>query len=99
MLDKVALRVKAGDGGRGSVAFRHEKFVPFGGPFGGDGGRGGNIIVRADEGVSTLRAYQRKRSFKAQNGQSGMTKNKHGADGEPALPRSWMSTRTSTISR
>jgi GTP-binding protein len=81
MLDKVTLRVKAGDGGRGAVTFRHEKFVPFGGPFGGDGGRGGSVIVRADEGVSTLRAYQRRRDFKAQNGQNGMTKNKHGADG------------------
>jgi GTP-binding protein len=81
MLDKVALSVKAGDGGRGAVSFRHEKFVPFGGPFGGDGGHGGDIIVRADEGVSTLRAYQRKRIFKAQNGQNGMTKNKHGSDG------------------
>ena len=66
MLDKVALRIKAGDGGRGAVTFRHEKFVPFGGPFGGDGGRGGNVVVRADEGVSTLRAYQRRRSFKAE---------------------------------
>ena len=81
MLDKVALRIKAGDGGRGAVTFRHEKFVPFGGPFGGDGGRGGDVIVRADEGVSSLRAYQRRRSFKAENGQGGMTKNKHGADG------------------
>ncbi len=81
MLDKVALKIKAGDGGRGAVTFRHEKFVPFGGPFGGDGGRGGNVIVRADEGLSTLRAYQRRRSFKAENGQAGMTKNKHGADG------------------
>jgi GTPase len=82
MLDKVALKVKAGDGGRGAVTFRHEKFVPFGGPFGGDGGKGGSVIVKADEGVSTLRAYQRRRVFKADNGQGGMTKNKHGADAQ-----------------
>jgi GTP-binding protein len=81
MLDKVELKVKAGDGGRGAVAFRREKYIPFGGPFGGDGGRGGDILVKADDGVSTLRAYQRRRSFKAENGQAGMSKNKHGANG------------------
>jgi GTP-binding protein len=81
MLDKVELRIKAGDGGRGAVAFRREKFIPFGGPFGGDGGRGGNVLVKAEDSVSTLRAYQHRRSFKAENGQAGMSKNKHGANG------------------
>ncbi|HSW57217.1 MAG TPA: GTPase ObgE [Dehalococcoidales bacterium] len=81
MLDKVELRVKAGDGGRGAVAFRREKFIPYGGPFGGDGGRGGDVIIRALTSVSTLRAYQRKRNFRAENGGHGMTKNKHGANG------------------
>ncbi len=80
MLDRVELKVKAGDGGRGAVAFRREKFVPFGGPFGGDGGRGGNVIVKADASVNTLRPYKYKRSYKAENGQAGMTKNKHGAN-------------------
>lgn len=81
MLDKVELKLKAGDGGRGAVAFRHEKFVPFGGPYGGDGGKGGNVIIKADASISTLRAYKHRRSFKAENGQPGMTKNKHGKDG------------------
>jgi GTP-binding protein len=81
MLDKVDLRVKAGDGGKGSVAFRREKFIPYGGPFGGDGGRGGDIIVKAVASVSTLRIYQRRRTFKAENGGAGMTKNMHGANG------------------
>jgi GTP-binding protein len=81
MLDKVALRLKAGDGGRGAVTFRREKFIPFGGPFGGDGGKGGDVVVTADASTSTLRAYQRKRSFKAENGGGGMSKNKHGKDG------------------
>jgi GTPase len=81
MLDKVALKLKAGDGGRGAVTFRHEKFVPFGGPYGGDGGKGGNVIIKADDSLSTLRPYQRRRSFVGENGQSGMNKNKHGKDG------------------
>jgi GTP-binding protein len=82
MLDKVELVVKAGDGGKGAVTFRREKFVPFGGPFGGDGGKGGDIIVKADASVSTLRAYKHKRSFRAENGHYGMTKNKHGANAD-----------------
>ncbi len=82
MLDRVELKVKAGDGGRGAVTFRREKFVPFGGPSGGDGGRGGDVIVKASVSISTLRAYKHKRGFKAANGQEGMSKNKHGANGE-----------------
>ncbi len=85
MLDKVDLKVKAGDGGRGAITFRREKYVPFGGPFGGDGGRGGDVIVRADASISTLRAYQRRRSFRAEDGQAGMNKNKHGANGAPLV--------------
>jgi GTPase len=81
MLDRVELKLKAGDGGRGAVTFRHEKFVPFGGPFGGDGGKGGNIVIKAEESTSTLRAFKHRRAFKAENGQAGMTKNMHGADG------------------
>ena len=82
MLDKVELRLKAGDGGKGAVTFRREKFVPFGGPFGGDGGKGGDVIVKANDSVNTLRPYKYKRSYKAENGQAGMSKNKHGKDGD-----------------
>ncbi len=82
MLDQVELKLKAGDGGRGAVTFRHEKYVPFGGPFGGDGGKGGNVLIKADDNVSTLRAFKHRRSFKAVSGQPGMNKNKHGADGD-----------------
>jgi GTPase len=81
MLDKVELKLKAGDGGNGAVTFRREKFVPFGGPFGGDGGRGGDILVQANASVNTLRQYLHRRDFKSENGQGGMSKNKHGADG------------------
>jgi GTP-binding protein len=80
MLDKVELKLKAGDGGRGAVTFRHEKYVAFGGPFGGDGGKGGSVVIKADDSVNTLRAFKQHRSFKAENGQPGMNKNKHGAD-------------------
>jgi GTP-binding protein len=82
LLDRVELKVKAGNGGRGAVAFRREKFIPYGGPFGGDGGRGGDVIVRAVASVSTLRSYQRKRNFSATNAGNGQTKNMHGANGE-----------------
>jgi GTPase len=85
LLDKVDLRVKAGNGGKGSVAFRREKFIPYGGPFGGDGGRGGDIIVRVVASVSTLRTYQRRRIFKAENGGAGQTKNMHGANGADVI--------------
>jgi GTP-binding protein len=81
MLDKVKLSIKAGDGGRGAVTFRREKFIPFGGPYGGDGGKGGDVIIAASASVSTLRAFLHKRIFKAESGQNGMTKNKHGKDG------------------
>lgn len=81
MLDKIEIKLKAGDGGRGAVTFRHEKFVPYGGPYGGDGGRGGSIIIRADDSLSSFRAFKHRRVFKAENGQPGMSKNKHGRDG------------------
>ena len=56
-IDRVRIRVKAGDGGSGIVSFRREKFVPMGGPDGGDGGRGGDIVVRADSNLATLLDY------------------------------------------
>jgi GTPase len=80
MLDRVELKLKAGDGGKGAITFRHEKYVPFGGPSGGDGGRGGDIIILSDASQSTLRPYQRRRMFHAEDGQPGMSKNKHGAN-------------------
>ena len=80
MLDRVELKLKAGDGGKGAITFRREKYVPFGGPSGGDGGRGGDIVIQADASQSTLRPYQRRRIFHAENGQPGMSKNKHGAN-------------------
>jgi len=70
-VDEAEVKVVAGHGGRGAVSFRREKFVPFGGPDGGDGGLGGSVWLRAQEGMNTLVDYRIKRIFRAQNGQPG----------------------------
>lgn len=79
--DYVKLLLKAGDGGNGCVAFRREKYVAYGGPSGGDGGKGGDIILTVDDGANTLLAYRYRRKFIAQNGEDGKSKKCHGADG------------------
>ncbi|WP_239255006.1 GTPase ObgE [Listeria ilorinensis] len=77
-VDQVKIYVKAGDGGNGMVAFRREKFVPNGGPAGGDGGKGGDVVFQVDEGLRTLVDFRYKRKFKAPNGENGMSKSMHG---------------------
>lgn len=77
-VDQVKIEVKAGKGGDGSVSFRHEKYVPKGGPAGGDGGKGGSIILRVDPGMRTLMDFRYKRHFKAANGENGMIKGMYG---------------------
>lgn len=77
-LDQVTIDVKAGNGGDGMVAFRREKFVPDGGPAGGDGGRGGDVIFVVDEGLRTLMDFRYNRYFKARHGENGMSKSMHG---------------------
>lgn len=84
-IDKVRIHVKAGDGGAGCMSFRREAHVPKGGPDGGDGGRGGNVIVRADAGVSTLIDYRFKHHFKATRGTHGKGSKMHGANGEDLI--------------
>ena len=81
-VDYVNIYIRAGDGGRGCVSFRREKYVPKGGPNGGDGGRGGHIIIRASSGLNTLLDQRYKKEYKAQNGEHGKGSNKHGKNGE-----------------
>ena len=70
-VDEAVLRVQAGNGGRGSTSFRREKFVPFGGPDGGDGGHGGSVFLRAAEGINTLADFRIERTYKAKSGDGG----------------------------
>ncbi|UQS83736.1 GTPase ObgE [Bombilactobacillus thymidiniphilus] len=79
-VDNVKILVKAGAGGNGAVAFRHEKYVAKGGPYGGDGGDGGNIILKVDSGLRTLMDFRYQHNFKADAGGQGMTKAMHGAN-------------------
>jgi GTP-binding protein len=81
MFDKAQIRVKAGDGGDGVVAFHREKFIPYGGPDGGDGGNGGDVIIRASATEDSLRKYRQKRLHRAGNGRPGSGNKKHGRDG------------------
>ena len=81
-IDKVRINVKGGNGGAGCMSFRREAHVPKGGPDGGDGGRGGNVVVQADAGVSSLIDYRFKHHFKAERGTHGRGSRMHGAQGE-----------------
>jgi GTP-binding protein len=81
-LDEAKVYIRSGDGGNGCVSFRREKFIEFGGPNGGDGGRGGDVIVQAVDGLNTLIDYRYQQHFKAKNGRGGMGKDRHGASGD-----------------
>jgi len=85
MYDRVEVRVRAGNGGDGVISFRQEKFVPFGGPDGGDGGDGGDVIIKADGSVSSLQAYERRRLYKAGDGENGKGKKRHGKKGKTLI--------------
>lgn len=84
-IDRIRLRLKAGDGGRGAISFRHEKFVPFGGPDGGDGGDGGSIILRVNPGLNTLDKLHSQPFYRAENAESGGRNNRAGANGEDLI--------------
>ncbi len=81
-LDQVKIYIKAGDGGSGSPSFRREKFIEFGGPDGGDGGKGGSIILKSERNLNTLIDFRYQQHFKAQRGQDGMGKKQTGKGGK-----------------
>lgn len=81
-VDRVQIEVAAGDGGPGVRSFRREKYVPRGGPDGGDGGAGGSVIIRAEQGVDSLAPLAQRKQWRAERGGSGGPANRHGADGE-----------------
>jgi GTP-binding protein len=86
-LDQAKIYIRSGDGGGGSVSFLREKFVEFGGPNGGNGGRGGDVVVECVDGLNTLIDYRYQQHFKAKTGTHGMGKNRTGADGGDAILR------------
>jgi GTP-binding protein len=86
-LDQCKVYIRAGDGGAGAVSFRREKFIEYGGPDGGDGGRGGDVWAEAVEGLNTLIDFRYQQHFKAKTGGHGMGKERHGADGADVVLR------------
>jgi GTP-binding protein len=86
-IDEVTINVRAGNGGAGATAFRREAHVPKGGPDGGDGGRGGDVVLVADRGLSSLIEYRFKRHFKAERGHHGKGSSRHGASGSELVLR------------
>lgn len=84
-VDQAQIYIKAGDGGNGLVAYRREKYVPKGGPAGGDGGNGGDVLFQVDEGLNTLLDFRYNRHYKAKRGEDGMSKNKHGKNADPLI--------------
>ncbi|MCE5089872.1 GTPase ObgE [Staphylococcus devriesei] len=81
-VDQVKISLKAGDGGNGITAYRREKYVPFGGPAGGDGGKGASVVFEVDEGLRTLLDFRYQRHFKAKKGENGQSSNMHGKNAE-----------------
>jgi GTP-binding protein len=86
-VDEALIKVHAGDGGNGCISFRREKFIPFGGPDGGDGGFGGSVWLVADEGLNTLVDFRHQRSFKAKRGENGMGSQMYGKGGDDTTIR------------
>ncbi len=84
-LDQAKIYIQSGDGGNGCISFRREKYVEFGGPNGGNGGKGGNVIIKSTEGLNTLIDYRFKQHFKAKNGDPGMGSDKTGKSGEDII--------------
>src|ERR1700724_406789 len=84
-LDEAKIFIRSGDGGNGCVSFRREKFIEFGGPNGGDGGKGGDVIAQAVDGLNTLIDYRYQQHFKAKSGRAGMGKDRHGGNADDVV--------------
>lgn len=84
-VDEAKVYVKGGDGGNGMVAFHREKYVDMGGPSGGDGGKGGDVVFVVDEGLRTLVDFKYRKHFKADRGENGRPKHQHGAGAEDLI--------------
>ena len=84
-IDETVITVRAGNGGSGCLSFRREKYIPFGGPDGGDGGNGGSIIIRGTDNLNTLADFRNKSIFAAENGKAGGSRNKHGKNGDDLI--------------
>src|SRR5688572_14945523 len=96
-VDVVKVKVQAGDGGNGLVSFRHEKFIEMGGPDGGDGGKGGDIIVKASRNQDTLASFRYQKSMRAEPEQNGSRRKKHGRSGKDLIVAVPLGTVISTI--
>ena len=81
-IDEALLEIKAGSGGSGCLSFRREKYIPRGGPDGGDGGRGGDVFLKANKNINTLVDFHHKKVIQAKNGRNGSGKNMKGLDGD-----------------
>jgi GTP-binding protein len=86
-IDEITIKARAGDGGRGCVSFRREKYEPWGGPNGGDGGKGGDVVLRGDDDQNNLIDYKFKPNWNGERGEHGLGKDCHGREGRPALLR------------
>src|SRR5262245_57142576 len=84
-LDQAKIYVRSGNGGAGAVSFRREKFIEYGGPDGGDGGRGGDVWLESADGLNTLIDYRYQQHFKGATGGHGMGRSRHGADGKSVV--------------
>ena len=96
-VDEATIRVQAGNGGNGCVSFRREKFIPFGGPDGGDGAEGGSVWLVADEGLNTLVDFRHQRMFRAERGENGMSRQMAGKGGSDTLIRVPVGTVVSNV--
>lgn len=81
-VDRAKINIRSGKGGDGAVTFRREPYVPEGGPDGGDGGKGGDVVFKADNSLRTLMDFRYKRKYQAENGQNGMKKKRFGKKGQ-----------------